>query len=160
GIDPGSTATGYGLVESLPHRVRAVAFGTIAPPRGLAFLERLPRIASALEALLDRMRPDEAAVEDLFLGRNTRVALQLGHVRGVALLPLLRLGISVHEYAPRLIKKAVTGYGAAEKDQVRRMVRSLLGLHERPLPVDASDALAVAICHAHSALSRRWRVAS
>ncbi len=159
GIDPGSTATGYGLVESLPGRVRAIAFGTIEPPRGLRFLERLPRIASALESLLDRMRPDEAAVEDLFLGRNGRVALQLGHVRGVALLPLLRSGISVHEYAPRLVKKAVTGYGAAEKEQVRLMVRNLLGLHERPLPVDASDALAVAICHAHAALSRRWRAA-
>ncbi len=159
GIDPGSTATGYGLVESLHGRVRAIGFGAIAPPRGLAFLDRLPRIASALEALLDRVHPDEAAVEDLFFGRNGRVALRLGHVRGVALLPLLRSGIPVHEYAPRLVKKAVTGYGAAEKDQVRLMVRSLLGLHERPLSVDASDALAVAICHAHAALSRRWRAA-
>jgi crossover junction endodeoxyribonuclease RuvC len=160
GIDPGSTATGYGIVESLPGRVRPVAFGTIAPPRGLSFLDRLPSIAAALESLLDRLGPDEAAVEDLFHGRNSRVALQLGHVRGVALLPLLRAGIPIHEYPPRLVKKAVTGYGAAEKDQVRRMVRILLGLHVRPLALDASDALAVAICHAHSANSRRLSVAA
>lgn len=151
GIDPGSNATGYGVVDCHPAGLRALTFGAIAPPRGLGFLDRLPHIVSAIEELIDSLRPEGAAVEDLFIARNSRVALQLAHVRGAALLPLLRAGIVVHEYSPRSVKQAVTGYGAAEKDQVRRMVRILLGLGDRPLAQDASDALAVAICHAHTA---------
>ena len=88
--------------------------------------------------------------EDIFLARNTRVALKLGHVRGAALLPLLTQGIPVHEYAARLVKKSVTGFGGAEKEQVRRMVRMLLNLRDEIPILDASDALAVAICHAHA----------
>ncbi len=160
GIDPGSNATGYGLVESRPGRLRAVSYGSIVPPKGVPFLERLPSIASALETIIATTRPDVAAVEDLFHARNSRVALQLGHVRGAALLPLLRAGIPIAEYAPRLVKKAVAGYGAAEKDQVRRMVRILLGLHDRWPALDASDALAVAICHAHSSTYQRLREAA
>jgi len=157
GLDPGSSLTGYGLVESRPGRLHAVAYGTLSPPRGLPFLERLPYIAQALEQLAERSRPDAVAAEDVFVARNFRVALKLGHVRGAALLPLLRAGIPVHEYPARVVKKAVTGYGAADKDQVRRMVRVLLALHGASLALDASDALAVAICHAHAhpALSRR-----
>ncbi len=155
GIDPGSNTTGYGFVESRPGRLRAVTYGTIVPPRGLAFLDRLPVIAAALSTLVSRMRPDGAAVEDLFHARNSRVAIQLGHVRGAALLPLLQAHIPIHEYQTRLVKKAVAGYGAAEKEQVRRMVRILLGLQGRALALDASDALAVAICHAHTASSYR-----
>ncbi len=150
GIDPGSASTGYGVVERRSGCLRALAHGTIVPPRGLPFLDRLPHIASAIEALVRRVAPDGAAVEDVFHARNSRVALQLGHVRGAVLLPLLRAGVPIHEYPPRLVKKAVTGSGAAEKEQVRRMVRLLLGLGESPLSLDASDALAVAICHAHS----------
>jgi crossover junction endodeoxyribonuclease RuvC len=162
GIDPGSNATGYGLLESRAGRLRPVAFGTIAPPPGLSFLLRLPHIAAALEEILGRIRPDGAAIEDLFHARNSRVALQLGHVRGAALLPLLRAGVPVFEYSPRLVKKAVAGYGAAEKEQVRRMVRILLGVHDAGMPLDASDALAVAICHAHSSahLQRSRQTAS
>ena len=161
GIDPGSNTTGYGLLESRPGTLRAVAYGTIAPPRGLAFLDRLPHVASGLERVIDRLRPDAAAAEDIFLARNTRVALKLGHIRGAALLPLLRAGIPVYEYPARLVKKAVTGHGGAEKDQVRRMVRILLGLNDaRPLPLDSSDALAVAICHAHAATFHRLREAA
>jgi crossover junction endodeoxyribonuclease RuvC len=150
GIDPGSGSTGYGVVESRGGRLRALAHGTIVPPRGLPFLDRLPHIASAVEKLVRTVAPDGAAVEDIFHARNSRVALQLGHVRGAALLPLLDARIPVYEYSPRLVKKAVTGSGAAEKEQVRRMVRLLLGLRDAPLPLDSSDALAVAICHAHS----------
>ncbi|MBI1950771.1 MAG: crossover junction endodeoxyribonuclease RuvC [Acidobacteria bacterium] len=150
GIDPGSGSTGYGVVESRSGRLRALAHGTIVPPPGLLFLDRLPHIAAAVETLVREVAPDGAAVEDVFHARNSRVALQLGHVRGAALLPLLRAGVPVHEYSPRLVKKAVTGSGAAEKEQVRRMVRLLLRLGDAPLALDASDALAVAICHAHS----------
>lgn len=150
GIDPGSGSTGYGVVESRGGRLRALAHGTIVPPPGLPFLERLPHIAAAVESLARAVAPDGAAVEDVFHARNSRVALQLGHVRGAALLPLLAARVPIYEYSPRLVKKAVTGSGAAEKEQVRHMVRLLLGLRDASLPLDASDALAVAICHAHS----------
>ena len=150
GIDPGSRTTGYGLLESLPGRLRALQHGLIVPPRGAAFLDRLPYIAARIEEIISTAHPDAVAIEDLFHARNTKVALKLGHVRGALLLPVLRAGLPVHEYAPRFVKKAVTGYGAAEKDQVRRMVRILLCLQTGPLGLDASDALAVAICHAHS----------
>ena len=150
GLDPGSTRTGYGLIESRAGRLRAVAYGVIRPPRDTPFLERLPHVARQLETLLERVRPDAAAAEDIFLARNTRVALKLGHVRGAALLPLLTAGIPVHEYAARLVKKTVTGFGGAEKEQVCRMVVLLLGLRDAIPALDASDALAVAICHAHA----------
>ncbi len=160
GIDPGSGSTGYGVVESRGGRLRALAHGTIVPPRGLLFLDRLPYIATAVETLVRRVAPDGAAVEDVFHARNSRVALQLGHVRGAALLPLLAAGVPVHEYSPRLVKKAVTGNGAAEKEQVRRMVCLLLRLEDSPLSLDASDALAVAICHAHSIPFQGFREAA
>jgi crossover junction endodeoxyribonuclease RuvC len=149
GLDPGSTRTGFGLIDSRAGRTRAVSFGVIRPPARAPFLERLPHLLLAIETLIERSRPDVLAAEDLFVARNSRVALQLGHVRGVALLPFLRAGIPVHEYAPRMVKKTVTGYGAAEKEQVRKMVCLLLGLHGDEPPLDASDALAVALCHAH-----------
>ncbi len=160
GIDPGSRVTGYGVVDSCHGRLRAAACGTITPPRGLAFLDRLPHIATALETIIERMRPEAVAAEDLFFARNSRVALKLGHVRGVALLPALRAGVPVFEYPARLVKKTVAGYGGAEKEQVRRMVRLLLGLGSGPLSLDASDALAVAICHAHTATYHRIRRAA
>jgi crossover junction endodeoxyribonuclease RuvC len=160
GIDPGSNATGYGIVESRAGGLRAIAYGTIVPPRGLPFLDRLPHLASAIEEIVAGTRPESAAVEDIFHARNSRVALQLGHVRGAALLPLLRAGIAIHAYPTRLVKKAVAGYGGADKDQVRRMVRLLLGLGDAPLGLDASDALAVAICHAHAAGNSRLREAA
>lgn len=151
GLDPGSERTGYGLVEARSGTLRRVDHGIVKPPSGLPLLGRLPHLAAAVEELIQRSRPDVVAAEDLFVARNSRVALQLGHARGAALLPVLRAGIPIHEYAPRQVKKAVTGYGAAEKEQVRRMVALLLGLAEKSLPLDASDALAIAICHAHQA---------
>jgi len=160
GIDPGSLATGYGIVESRAGRLRAVAQGAITPPPHLQFLDRLPYIAEAIETLVRRTGPDGAAIEDAFHARNSRVALKIGCVRGVAILPLVQARIPVHEYAPRLVKKAVTGSGAAEKDQVRRMVRILLGLGPSLLTLDASDALAVAICHAHASPFLRQRESS
>jgi crossover junction endodeoxyribonuclease RuvC len=150
GIDPGSRVTGYGMVESRVGHLRVVDYGTIVPPAGLDLMDRLLHIAAALDRLALRAHPDVAAIEDMFHARNSRVALQLAQVRGVAMLSLRRAGLTVHEYAPRLVKKVVTGYGAADKEQVSRMVRVLLHL-EGPMPAfDASDALAIAICHAHS----------
>lgn len=151
GIDPGSNATGYGLIQSRAGRLRAVDFGTITPPRGLLFYDRLPYLFTALESLVARTRPDQSAIEDLFHARNSQVALKLGHVRGIVLLAMQRGGVPIHQYAPRLVKQAVGGYGGAEKESLRRMVRLLLGVPSVPMALDASDALAVAICHAHSA---------
>jgi crossover junction endodeoxyribonuclease RuvC len=159
GLDPGSSRTGFGLIESHAGRLISLGYGVIAPPRNASFLERLPLLASRLETLVRDHRPDVIAAEDVFLARNARVALKLGHVRGIALLPALAAGIPVHEYAPRLIKKSVTGYGGAEKEQVRRMVRLLLGLGTQAPALDASDALAVAICHAHAAAFSAARIA-
>ena len=149
GLDPGSERAGFGLIEVRSGTLRALDHGVLKPPAGLSLLARLPHLCAAVERLVERACPDEVAAEDLFVARNSRVALHLGHVRGVTLLPILRAGIPIHEYAPRQVKKSVTGYGAAEKEQVRRMVRLLLGLGEGPLPLDSSDALAIAICHAH-----------
>jgi len=155
GIDPGSRATGYGIIESRGGRLRAVAYGIVRPPASGSFLDRLPHLEAAIDALLERHGPESVAIEDVFHSRNSRAALLLGHARGVVLLPALRRALPVATYAPRLVKKAVAGFGGAEKEQVRRMVRLLLNLPREPLALDASDALAVAICHAHaSALAR------
>lgn len=149
GLDPGSERTGFGLIDSRHGALRLLSQGLLRPPAGLPLLERLPHLESAVEQLIGRARPDVVAAEDLFVAKNSRVALHLGHVRGATLLPVLRAGIPIHEYAPRQVKKAVTGYGAAEKIQVRKMVSLLVGVPEGDLAFDASDALALAICHAH-----------
>jgi crossover junction endodeoxyribonuclease RuvC len=159
GIDPGSRATGYGIIESRDGRLRPIGYGILRPPVAGNYLERLPHLEAAVASLLDRHTPGCVAIEDVFHARNSRAALLLGHARAVALLPALRRSLPVATYAARLVKKAVAGHGGAEKDQVRRMVRLLLNLPREPLALDASDALAVAICHAHTAaLARRVRV--
>lgn len=150
GIDPGSVRTGYGCVESDGSRHRLVSCGAIAAPARLPFPERLLVIHASLSRLLAESRPDAVAVEALFHAVNARSALQLGHARGVALLAATQAGLPVSEYAPAEVKRAVVGYGRAEKHQVQQMIRLLLGLDEVPGPFDASDALAVAICHLHA----------
>ena len=151
GIDPGSETTGWGVVEGDARRYRLVDFGTVrANPRG-RFAARLLKISSGVEAVIEKFRPDVCAVEESFFAVNAQTALKLGHVRGVVLLAAERAGVELAEYAPRLIKQTVVGYGAAEKQQVQEMVRVLLKLKEPPRPFDASDALAVAVTHLHHA---------
>lgn len=150
GVDPGSLRTGYGCIETDGTRHRLVACGAVTPPPGATFPERLLTIHRELGRLLRRHRPDCVAVESVFHATNVRSALKLGHARGVALLAAVEGGYPLVEYAPAEIKLAVVGYGRAEKTQVGEMVRLLLGLAEAPEPNDASDALAVAICHVHS----------
>lgn len=149
GIDPGSERTGYGCIETDGSRQRLVACGAIAVPARAAFPERLSIIHERLAALLAEHRPDCVAVEDVFHARNVRSALKLGHARGVALLAACQAGLEVAAYSPAEVKRAVVGYGRAEKRQVQRMVCLLLGLSSVPGPHDASDALAIAICHLH-----------
>jgi crossover junction endodeoxyribonuclease RuvC len=150
GIDPGSVCTGFGCVESDGSRHRLVRCGAIKAPARAAFPDRLRHIHTALVEIIAECRPDAVAVESLFHAVNARSALQLGHARGVALLAAAQAGLLVSEYPPAEVKRAVVGYGRAEKQQVPRMVTLLLGLSEPPSPFDASDALAVAICHVHT----------
>jgi len=150
GIDPGSERTGYGCVDSDGRRHRLVVFGTIAPPVHSTFPERLTIIHAGLAALLAEHRPDCVAIENVFHAKNVRSALKLGHARGVALLAACQAGMVVAEYSPAEIKRAIVGFGRAEKQQVGAMIKLLLGLEAVPSPHDAADALAVAICHVHS----------
>jgi crossover junction endodeoxyribonuclease RuvC len=149
GIDPGSVRTGYGCVESDGTRHHLVLCGAISAPARLPFPDRLLKIHEELRVLIAECRPDGVAVESLFHAVNARSALQLGHARGVALLTASQAGVPIAEYTPAEIKRAVVGYGRAEKPQVAQMIRLLLGLAEAPQPLDVSDALAVAICHLH-----------
>jgi crossover junction endodeoxyribonuclease RuvC len=150
GIDPGSERTGYGCVETDGRRHRLVTCGAIVASNGDAFPARLARIHRELAALLAKTRPDCVAVESVFHAVNARSALKLGHARGVALLAAVEAGCAIVEYTPAEVKRAVVGYGRAEKRQVQQMIKLLLGLAQPPTPYDASDALAVAICHLHS----------
>lgn len=151
GIDPGSEVTGWGVIEGDARRYALVEYGAVRVPAQLPFASRLLRVSDGIEAVIARLRPDICAIEEAFFAVNVRTALRLGHVRGVALLAAARAGLEIEEYAPRLIKQTIVGYGAAEKTQVQEMVRVLLKLEQVPRPHDAADALAVAICHLHHA---------
>ena len=155
GIDCGSNCTGYGVVDVQPGRYAtrlvAVAAGGLTLPGNQPLPLRLAYIFSELSALLQLHRPDVVAVEEVFYSVNAKSALKLGHVRGVALLAAAMQDLPVAEYAPLTIKSAVVGYGMAQKEQVQFMVARLLNLDRAPEPADAADALAIAICHAHTA---------
>jgi crossover junction endodeoxyribonuclease RuvC len=148
GLDPGSLRTGFGVIEYVGGEPRHVTSGCINVT-GSDMVVRLRRIFEGVSALVAEHRPDTIAIERVFVHRNPDSALKLGQARGVALCAAAALGAEVHEYAPRAIKMAVTGYGAAEKTQVARMVCALLALASAP-GADAADALAVALCHAHA----------
>lgn len=147
GVDPGTNHTGYGLVLSKGQGLELVAQGRISPSPSWPLPRRLAHIHHELAELLGAHRPEVVAVEDIFCAKNARSALKLGHARGVALLAAAQSGAEVFEYAPRLVKNTVAGYGQADKLQVAHMVAQLLNFHQ-PLAADAADALAVAICHA------------
>ncbi len=150
GLDPGTAITGYGIVRYDGRSLEPIAYGTITTPSGSPLFLRLQNIYRELRSLIESQRPTHAAVEELFFARNARTALSVGHARGVILLALADAGLSVFEYTPLEVKKAITGYGRASKEQMQQMVRLLLSLESTPQPDDVADALAVAICHAHS----------
>jgi crossover junction endodeoxyribonuclease RuvC len=155
GIDPGTATTGFGLVrENSDGGLTPVEFGVILTPANMPMADRLLELHRQLNAILLLHRPDTAAVEKLFFSRNVTTAITVGQARGVALLALAQSGLQVDEYTPMQIKQAVAGYGGADKNQIQQMVRVLLGLKSIPKPDDAADALAVAICHIHSARLR------
>ena len=160
GIDPGSERTGYGCIESVGSRQRLVVCGSLSAPARCTFADKLQYIHAGLAALLARHHPDCVAIENIFHARNVRSALKLGHARGVALLAASEAHLPVVEYTPAEIKRAVVGYGRAEKPQVQQMIKLLLGLDAPPSPHDVADALAIAVCHLHrstGAIARRVR---
>ena len=150
GVDPGTARMGWGIVEG-EEEPCLVAYGTLTTPAGQPLAARLHALYQALRQVIALHQPDTGAMEELFFARNVRTAFAVGQARGAALVALAEAGLHVHEYSPLEVKQAVTGYGAAEKTQVQEMVRALLGLAEIPRPDDAADALAVALCHLHSA---------
>jgi crossover junction endodeoxyribonuclease RuvC len=157
GVDPGSIKSGYGVVEAVggQQQLQAVEFGVIRTPSKAALPERLLAINQRLRALIEKFQPDVVAVEDVFFAQNAKSALKLGQSRGAILLTVAQAGLEIAEYTPLEVKQSVVGYGRAEKVQVQHMVKTLLGLQEIPRPDDAADALAIAICHHHSAKMRQ-----
>lgn len=154
GIDPGIAITGYGLVREHGGGLALVDYGVIRTPKDQPLSKRLQTIYEGLTTLIGTHQPDVAAVEELFFSRNVRTALSVGHARGVTLLALADAELPIHEYKPLEVKQAIAGYGGANKQQVQEMVRLLLGLDHVPHPDDAADAVAVAVCHIHSARMR------
>lgn len=152
GIDPGSARLGLGCIKKTGNRFELIYAETLQSPRSRPFFERLTFISKRLRELLDDLKPFEVAVEAAFFGKNAQSAFQLGTARGVAIAACLERGLPVYEYAPAQIKSVVTGNGRADKDQVRKMVEITFG---KPLTIghDATDALAIAICHASTV---RW----
>jgi crossover junction endodeoxyribonuclease RuvC len=151
GIDPGVATTGYGVVEYDNNRLTAVDFGSIITSPKKQLPERLKEIYNSVSKLIRKHRPDEIAVEEIFFAKNMKTAISVSEARGVILLAAAKNRMdSVKEYTPMQVKMAVVGYGRAEKPQVQQMVKVLLALKEIPKPDDTADALAIAICHAHS----------
>jgi crossover junction endodeoxyribonuclease RuvC len=152
GVDPGTATTGYGVVqENEDGSLTAVAYGVALTPAGDPMPLRLLNLHRQLRDILLLHRPTTGAVEKLFFQRNVTTAISVGQARGVAILALAESGIEVAEYTPMEVKQAVAGYGGADKRQVQEMVKAILGLESIPKPDDAADALAIAICHLHSA---------
>ncbi len=154
GIDPGTLTSGYGIVAEEDHKLFHVASGGISPSAKQPFPKRLKKIYEELEKVIDKYRPHVIVVEDLFVSKNIKSALKLGHARGVAILAAMNAGLPVFEYAPLEVKQSVVGNGKADKKQVQLMVKTLLELPKVPHPADAADALAAAICHIHSSRLR------
>ncbi|MDO9085950.1 MAG: crossover junction endodeoxyribonuclease RuvC [Anaerolineaceae bacterium] len=150
GIDPGTATTGYGLISESRNGLELISYGVISTSPDLPMEKRLQIIYKRMIEIIDLHQPDSCAVEKLFFQRNVTTAISVGQARGVILLALAERDIKCAEYTPLEVKQAVTGYGVANKKQVQIMVQALLDLPEIPKPDDASDALAIAICHAHS----------
>lgn len=154
GIDPGTAITGFGVLEQKGNKLIPLDYGVIRTGPELGLAERLNIIYQEVTNKITTYQPEMIAVEQLFFNKNVRTALAVGHARGVILLCGAQANLTVAEYTPLQVKSAVVGYGAAEKRQVQEMIRILLSLDKIPKPDDAADALAIAICHAHSRLGR------
>lgn len=149
GVDPGSLKTGYGLINLEKGRIRAIEYGCISSTSKTPLEKRFVKIYTELNRFIQKTQPDAYAIEALFYCKNPNTALKLGEARGIAILVAAQNNLEIFEYEPRKVKQAVVGFGGAHKSQIKKMVQSILGLDEIKGPEDISDALAVAICHAH-----------
>lgn len=147
GIDPGLAIVGYGVIEFIGNRYRAIDYGCILTESNMHHPDRLKIIYQDLSSLIDKYNPDDVAMEELFFNKNVKTAIKVGQARGVEILAAVNKGKPIYEYTPLQIKQSVAGYGRAGKKQVQEMIKLLLNLREIPKPDDAADALAVAICH-------------
>jgi crossover junction endodeoxyribonuclease RuvC len=150
GIDPSIQSTGFGIIEYSENAYSVLSYGVIKPSRRKLFHHKINEIKSRLEDLIKAFKPEEVAIENLFYAQNVRTAITLGQVRGAILVAVASHNCALYEYSPLEIKKAVTGYGQADKNQVRSMVKTLLNFGDEKLETDTSDALATAICHLNS----------
>lgn len=147
GVDPGTNTTGYGLVSGDVSRMELVDFGAVKTKPKAPLALRLEQVYEGISQVIGRLKPDQVALEEAFFAKDAKSALKLGMARGVIMLAAQKAGLPVFEYSPLLIKQTVTGYGRADKEQVREMVRIQLSMKKPPSPIDASDALATAITH-------------
>ena len=154
GLDPGIAHTGYAVIEVQDQELILDDLGIITTSSDASFVKRLTKIGSALEKIIEKYQPSEISIEDIFIAASPRMALKLGHARGVVMYVAGQSQARIYEYTPVQVKSAVVGYGRAGKDQVRKMARTLLHLEKLNVHDDASDALAVAICHYHSSRLR------
>ncbi len=154
GIDPGLAIVGWGVVEYSGSRFTTLGYGSIETPAGMATEQRLSLIYDGIKKLIDTYKPEQMAIEELFFNTNQTTGIRVAEARGVIIMCAHRMGIKIFEYTPLQVKQAVVGYGRAEKKQVITMVTMLLGLKKPPKPDDTADALAIAVCHAHSGASR------
>ena len=154
GIDPGFAIVGYGVIEYTHGRFRVLGYGAITTDAATPTEERIKIVYDELSELLRRYRPDEMAIEELFFNSNHTTAITVAEARGVLLLAAAQAGVRIFEYTPLQVKQSVVGYGRADKKQVIAMTNSILGLEKGPKLDDTSDALAIAICHAHTGCSR------
>ena len=154
GIDPGLAIVGWGVIEYKNAKFRTIAYGSLRTPAGMTTEARLSSIFDGMNELIAKYKPEAVAVEELFFTNNVTTGIRVAEARGVILLAAQRAGLAIREYTPMQVKQAVTGYGRAEKRQVIAMVTMLLGLPKPPTPDDTADALAIAVCDAHSGASR------
>ena len=154
GIDPGLATIGWGVVDYSGSRFKVLGYGALETPAGIALEERLLMIHQGMKEIVARYKPEQMAVEELFFNTNITTGIRVAEARGVILMTAHAMGVKLFEYTPLQVKQAVVGYGRAEKKQVISMVTMLLGLSAPPKPDDTADALAIAICHAHSGASR------
>lgn len=155
GIDPSVRSTGFGVIRCEPNHWELETFGVIKPPSHQSLHHKINQIKNQIEELIIKFHPEEVAIESLFYAQNIKTAITLGQARGAALIAVASHSCKLYEYSPLEIKKAITGYGQADKNQVKFMIQSLLHVQEDQIPTDASDALAAALCHAHSRIYRQ-----
>jgi crossover junction endodeoxyribonuclease RuvC len=155
GLDPSSQSTGFGIIEFAGDQYSVLGYGTIKPSRRLLLHDKLNEIKLAIEKIIDQYRPEDVAIENPFYAQNIKTAITLGQVRGAVLVAIAGRGASLFEYSPLEIKKSVTGYGQADKNQVNIMVKALLHMDDAAVEEDSSDALACAFCHMNTRLYQK-----